>query len=221
MLDPEPERADEIEARARMVQAHLRGRDIVDERVLGAMGRVLRHRFVGERQRHAAYEDHPLPIGHGQTISQPYIVALMTQLAQVRPGDEVLEIGTGSGYQAAVLAELGATVHTIEIVEPLARQARILLAELGYERVIARVGDGYQGWPDAAPFAAVLITAAPPSVPRPLREQLEIGGRLVAPVGRGYQDLRVVLRTGQGYNERSVAPVLFVPMVGEAETQRL
>ncbi|MBI4704949.1 MAG: protein-L-isoaspartate(D-aspartate) O-methyltransferase [Deltaproteobacteria bacterium] len=203
--------------RERMVQEQLAGRDVVDRRVLEAMRTVPRHRFVPSEQQGEAYDDHPLPIGLGQTISQPYIVALMSQLALVRPGDKVLEIGTGSGYQAAVLAALGAEVYSIEIVEPLARRAAALLAELGYRRVHVRAGDGYLGWPEQAPFDAVLVTAAPPEIPAPLEQQLATGGRLVAPVGRHAQDLVVVTRTASGYQRRTGIPVRFVPMTGRAQ----
>ena len=205
------------EARERMVRDQLQGRDIVDPRVLQAMRTVPRHLFVPESWRQQAYEDHPLPIGHEQTISQPYIVALMSELGRIAPGDRVLEIGTGSGYQTAVLAALGAEVYSIEVVEPLATAAGVQLARLGYDRVTVRSGDGYGGWPEQAPFAAVLVTAAPPTIPQPLQEQLGVGGRLVVPVGRGWQDLLVVLRTGSGFRDRNVLPVRFVPMVGEAQ----
>ncbi len=213
-----PGAADERAAeRAAMVREQLEGRDVRDPRVLEAMRRVPRHRFVPASQRAAAYEDHPLPIGHDQTISQPYIVGLMTQLLEVEPGQRVLEIGTGSGYQAAVLAELGVDVYSIEIVAPLGERARALLTELGYERVHVRIGDGYAGWPEQAPFDAVLLTAAPPEIPQPLLEQLRVGGRLVAPVGEGLQDLVVVTRTDTGYSRRTVAAVAFVPMTGRAQ----
>ena len=205
------------EARERMVRDQLQGRDIVDPRVLQAMRTVPRHLFVPESWRQQAYEDHPLPIGHEQTISQPYIVALMSELGRIAPGDRVLEIGTGSGYQTAVLAALGAEVYSIEVVEPLATAAGVQLARLGYDRVTVRSGDGYGGWPEQAPFAAVLVTAAPPTIPQPLQEQLGVGGRLVVPVGRGWQDLLVVLRTGSGFRDKNVLPVRFVPMVGEAQ----
>ena len=211
--DQQDERADE---RAQMVREQLRSRDIDDPEVLAAMGRVPRHRFVSGAWRGAAYEDRPLPIGHEQTISQPYIVALMSQLAQVERGDRVLEIGTGSGYQAAVLAELGAEVYSIEIVEPLGEEAAAILRELGYD-VTVRVGDGYQGWPEHAPFDAILLTAAPPEIPEPLLEQLADGGRLIAPVGVGIQELVVVTRRGDERERRSVAPVRFVPMTGRAQ----
>ena len=201
-----------------MVATQIAARGIVDPRVLDAMRRVKRHLFVPEPVRAAAYGDHPLPIGHDQTISQPYIVALMTELAQVKPGARVLEIGTGSGYQAAVLAVLAKEVYSVEIVEPLAAEADERLARLGYRNVTVRSGDGYRGWPERAPFDAILVTAAPPEIPQPLLDQLAPGGRLVAPVGpeRGEQVLVVVERTESGLKRWSVAPVRFVPMTGEA-----
>jgi protein-L-isoaspartate(D-aspartate) O-methyltransferase len=204
--------------RRRMVEQQLQTRDIVDPRVLDAMRKVPRHRFVPEEHRASAYEDHPLPIGNDVTISQPYIVALMSQLAQIDPGDRVLEIGTGSGYQAAVLAELAAEVHSIEVIPELATRAAATLRETGYERIRLRQGDGWAGWPEAAPFQAILVTAAPPEIPTPLRDQLAVGGRLVVPVGgRGTQQLLVVERTATGFREQAVIPVAFVPMVGRAQ----
>lgn len=199
-----------------MVRNQIEARGIKNPRVLEAMRRVARHRFVPGELSERAYEDRPLPIGHDQTISQPYIVALMSELADVQPGDRVLEVGTGSGYQAAVLAELGAEVYSIEIVEPLARMAAKRLAELGYH-VTVRHGDGYRGWPEKAPFDAVMVTAAPPYVPPPLMRQLKVRGRLVVPVGRRTQDLQVITRTRDGYRRQTVAPVLFVPMTGQAQ----
>ena len=206
-------------ARATMVQRQLAARDIDDPRVLAAMGKVERHRFVPAELQPHAYLDQPLPIGHDQTISQPYIVALMTQLARPAPGDRVLEVGTGSGYQAAVLAELVAEVYTIEIVAPLAQRSARLLDELGYGNVHVRGGDGYAGWPEHAPFDAIVVTAAPERIPAPLLEQLAPGGRLVIPVGpmHSTQQLRVVEKDAQGrLHERSVSPVRFVPLTGDA-----
>jgi protein-L-isoaspartate(D-aspartate) O-methyltransferase len=170
-----------------------------------------------------AYEDRPLPIGHDQTISQPYIVAIMTELAALSPPCRVLEVGTGSGYQAAVLDAIGCDVWSIEIVEPLGREASERLGRLGYRRVRVRVGDGYAGWPDEAPFDAVIVTAAPPAIPEPLKQQLRIGGRLVAPVGaqREHQVLVVVTRTGERtFTRRSALAVRFVPMTGRAQEGR-
>jgi protein-L-isoaspartate(D-aspartate) O-methyltransferase len=186
-----------------------------DERVLAAVGKVPRERFIPEPWREYAYADRALPIEHDQTISQPYIVALMSQYASVGPGSRVLEVGTGCGYQAAVLAELGAEVFTIEIVEPLALAAARRLEALGYA-VHTRVGDGNQGWPEAAPFDAIVVTAAPRAVPSALVEQLALGGRLVLPVGDEEQDLLVITRTQEGVRTRHVAAVRFVPMTGQA-----
>lgn len=202
--------------RERMVLEQLERRDIRDAAVLNAMRKVPRHLFVLDAYREHAYEDTPLPIDAAQTISQPYIVALMSQLAAIKPGDRVLEVGTGSGYQAAVLAAMGAEVYSIEIVEELATGARDRLARAGYAANV-RYGDGYAGWQERAPFAAILITAAPPAIPEPLAQQLARGGRLVAPVGEGAQDLVVVTRTDGGFEQRSVLPVRFVPMTGRAQ----
>jgi protein-L-isoaspartate(D-aspartate) O-methyltransferase len=201
-----------------MVSSQIEARGVRDARVLQAMREVPRDRFVPEAQRASAYEDRPLPIGHGQTISQPYIVARMSELARVKPGDVVLEVGTGSGYQAAVLAQMGAKVFSIEIIEPLADRAKTILSELGYaERVRVRHGDGYSGWPEHAPFDAILVTAAPPKIPEPLKQQLQVGGRLVIPVGKHFQSLLTVTRTKEGFREESVIPVRFVPMTGKAQ----
>ncbi len=172
-----------------------------------------------ERNREHAYEDRALAIDEGQTISQPYIVALMTELARVGPGSRVLEIGTGSGYQAAVLDAVGAEVYSIEIVGELAGDARQLLERLRYRRVTVRHGDGYDGWSEKAPFDAVLITAAPPKVPEPLKQQLKVGGRLVAPVGDWQQHLIVLTRTGSGFDREEIIPVIFVPMTGKARSK--
>jgi protein-L-isoaspartate(D-aspartate) O-methyltransferase len=201
--------------RERMVAEQIQARDISDRRVLAAMRKVPRHRFVPERLRPEAYDDHPLPIGEGQTISQPYIVAIMSELLQLRGGERVLEVGTGSGYQAAVLAELAGEVYTIEILEPLARQAGATLRELGYPGVVVRAGDGYLGWPEAAPFDAIIVTAAPDHIPQPLVDQLKIGGRLVIPVGGFSQELLQCVKTPNGLVSRSVIPVRFVPLTGE------
>jgi protein-L-isoaspartate(D-aspartate) O-methyltransferase len=188
---------------------------IQDGRVLEAMRRVPRHVFVPPSLRSLAYTDQPLPIGEDQTISQPYIVALMTQLARIEPGEKALEISTGSGYQAAVLAELTPQVYTIEILEPLATRARQTLDELGLTAVRARVGDGYLGWPEEAPFDAIIVTAAAPRVPQPLVDQLAMNGRLVLPLGELFQELIVLTRTPAGVQEERVIPVRFVPMVGQ------
>ncbi|HSN92832.1 MAG TPA: protein-L-isoaspartate(D-aspartate) O-methyltransferase [Anaeromyxobacteraceae bacterium] len=203
-----------------MVETQIAARGVSDPRVLAAMRKVERHLFVPETLRGEAYGDFPLPIGHGQTISQPYIVALMTELARVRPGGRVLEIGTGSGYQAAILAALAREVYSIEIVEPLAREAADRLRRLGCRNVSVRAGDGYRGWPEKAPFDAILVTAAPPRIPEPLLEQLATGGRLVAPVGEEVQDLVLVEKTAQGLRRSRIAPVRFVPMTGEVRERR-
>jgi protein-L-isoaspartate(D-aspartate) O-methyltransferase len=206
-------------ARRQMVDQQLRSRDIVDSRVLEVMGRVPRERFIHDSARTHAYEDHPLPIGHGQTISQPYIVALMTQLADPRPNDRVLEVGVGSGYQSAVLSELCKQVYGIEILEPLATAAAERLARLGCANVAVRCGDGYQGWPEQAPFDAIMGTAAPDHVPQPLIDQLAPRGRLVIPVGSYYQELLLIEKRLDGsVHRRSIAPVRFVPMTGESES---
>lgn len=204
--------------RRRMVEEQLRarGRDIRDERVLEAMGRVPRHEFVPEEVRGEAYADRPLPIGWGQTISQPFIVAFMTEQVAPRREHRVLEIGTGSGYQAAVLAELAGEVFSVEIVEPLARRAEEVLRRLGYENVRVKVGDGYEGWPEAAPFDAIVVTCAPDAVPRPLVEQLREGGRMIIPVGRWHQELVLLEKRGGELVRREVLPVRFVPMTGRA-----
>jgi len=206
------------ELRRHMVERHLAARDITNRRVLEVMGRIKRHLFVPDDLRFNAYDDRPLPIGHGQTISQPYIVALMTQLADPQPDDRALDIGTGSGYQAAILAELCKEVYSIEIIEPLADAARKRLERLGYKNVTVRCGDGYRGWKEKAPFDVIIVAAAPDHVPQPLVDQLAPGGRLVIPVGRGFQELLVVEKDAQGrISRRSVADVAFVPMTGEAE----
>jgi protein-L-isoaspartate(D-aspartate) O-methyltransferase len=200
-----------------MVQNQIIKRDITDPAVLAALRKVPRHLFVPEEYRKEAYEDYPLPIGEGQTISQPYIVALMTQLLDIRPGQRVLEIGTGSGYQAAVLSEMGAEVYTIEILPALAERAQLRLKELGYTRVHVLVGDGYRGYPAAAPFDAIIVTAAPEKIPSPLVEQLKVEGRLVVPIGKYSQELKLVKKTAAGTVTEDMLPVRFVPMVGEVE----
>ncbi len=205
--------------RARMVVEQIAARGVSDPRVLTALRAVPRHELIPASLRPLAYADRPLPIEHRQTISQPYIVALMTELARVEAASKVLEIGTGSGYQAAVLAEVAAEVYSIEIIAELAASARANLDRLGYERVRIRHGDGYRGWPEEAPFDAILVTAAPPEVPAPLLQQLAIGGRLVLPVGERRQELHVIERSSSGYRETSVLPVRFVPMTGEVENQ--
>src|SRR5947208_1615434 len=203
--------------RQRMVERQLKARDIKDERVLAAMGRVPREEFVPADERGEAYEDGPLPIGHGQTISQPYIVAFMTEQLRPKPNDRVLEIGTGSGYQAAILAGLVAEVYSIEIIGPLAKDAQATLQRLGYKNVHVKIGDGYKGWPDAAPFDAIIVTCAPDKVPQPLIDQLKDGGRMVIPVGERFAQQLYLLEKNNGQIKESVTlPVRFVPMAGEA-----
>jgi protein-L-isoaspartate(D-aspartate) O-methyltransferase len=201
----------------RMVGQQLQGRGITDARVLDAMRKVKRHLFVPAYLRDAAYEDRPLPIGHGQTISQPYVVAYMTQALRVGPDDRILEIGTGSGYQAAVLAEIAKEVYSVEILEPLADSARLRLEEMGYENIKVRQGDGYRGWREHAPFDAIIVTAAPPEIPQGLANQLKVGGRMVVPIGLFYQELYLITRTETGFEKEVLLPVAFVPMVHPPE----
>ncbi len=211
-VSPAPDRQAEA---VRMVEDQLRSRGIADRRVLAAMLKVPRHQFVPRDGQHAAYEDRPLPIGFGQTISQPYIVAFMTEALALAPSDSVLEIGTGSGYQAAVLAELAGEVYSIEIVPELAEQARRTLAALGYRNITVRHGDGYAGWPERAPFTRIIVTAAPEELPQELVDQLAIGGTMVVPVGprSGDQELRILRKTERGLVSERSLPVRFVPMV--------
>jgi protein-L-isoaspartate(D-aspartate) O-methyltransferase len=199
-------------ARDRMVEQHLRARGIKDEAVLRAMARVPRERFVPPELRERAYEDNPLPIGHRQTISQPYIVAFMTEALATHAGAKVLEIGTGSGYQAAVLAAIVREVYTIEIVPELAAGAERTLKELKLTNVHVRTGDGYGGWPEQQPFDSIIVTAAPDHVPQPLIDQLAVGGRMVIPVGTRNQELLVLEKTANGVVRRSVLDVRFVPL---------
>jgi protein-L-isoaspartate(D-aspartate) O-methyltransferase len=209
----------QAQARRDMVDHQLRARGIADARVLEAMGRVPRHEFVPPLLRGFAYADRPLPIGNDQTISQPYIVAFMTEALRPAATDRVLEIGTGSGYQAAVLAELVAQVLTIEIVAPLGERAREDLARLGYRNVQVKVGDGYEGWPEHAPFDAIIVTCSPEHVPQPLVEQLRDGGRMIIPVGSQAfgQELYLLEKRGGKVERRAVLPVRFVPMTGKAQ----
>ncbi len=209
-------------ARQRMVAQQLTPRDITDPRVLAAMAKVPRDRFVPAHLASQAYDDNPLAIGSGQTISQPYIVALMSQWAEIKPGDKVLEVGTGSGYQAAVLAELAGRVFTVELRPDLAEAAKARLRDLGYGRVEGRAGDGYQGWPEEAPFDAILVTATAPAVPPALIEQLKEGGRLVIPVGPPdrVQTLLLLRQVKGELREEKRLPVLFVPLVEPGEEKR-
>jgi protein-L-isoaspartate(D-aspartate) O-methyltransferase len=199
-----------------MVEQQIVARGVHDPGVLAAMRTVPRHEFVPLDQRAAAYDDRPLPIGDGQTISQPYIVALMTEVLELSPGNRVLEIGTGSGYQAAVLAELTDQVYTIEIVESLGKKAGETLERLGYDRVQLRIGDGYSGWSEHAPYDAIIVTCAPESIPQPLVDQLAEGGRMVIPVGPQYsQQLVLVVKEKGEIHQQDIIPVLFVPMTGK------
>lgn len=209
--------------RNRMVDTQIAARGVKDALTLGAMRKVPRHEFVPENVQDQAYDDHPLPIGLDQTISQPYIVAVMTEAVGLKGGEKVLEIGTGSGYQAAILAEIAAEVYTIEILEPLATRARQTLLRLGYKNVHVRAGDGYQGWPEAVPFDSILVTAAPDHVPPRLVEQLKLGGRMLIPVGEqswGGQELKLIVKTEGGYEEQDLMGVRFVPMTGEAQKKK-
>ena len=205
--------------REAMVRSQIEARGVHDERVLAALRQVPRHRFVPEALAHAAYEDGPLPIGHGQTISQPYIVAVMTELLAAGPDDVVLDIGTGSGYQAAVLSRLARRVYSIEIVPQLAQSARERLEALGYSNVEVITGDGWAGLPAHAPFGGILVAAAPPEVPQALLEQLAVGARLVIPVGQWEQDLRVYERTPRGIDQRTLFGVRFVPLVHDKDIE--
>ena len=209
-------------ARRQMVVEQLEGagRGITNGRVLAAMAKVPRHEFVPERLRSQAYEDHPLPIGHGQTISQPFIVAFMTECLELKPTDRVLEVGTGSGYQAAVLAELVAHVYSLEIVEELADRAATNLKRLGYTNIHVRAGDGYRGWVEAAPFDGIVVTCAPERVPQPLVDQLTEGGRIMIPIGPLWnQELELLEKRGGKLERHAVLPVRFVPMTGQVQSR--
>ena len=212
--------AEWTQQRDRMVREQIEARGVRDPKVLRAMRTVPREQFVPSSVRDQAYADRPLPIGDGQTISQPYIVALMTELLEVEPGDKVLEIGTGSGYQGAVLGAMKVNVYTIEIRPTLCHEAAKRLERLGYTRVHVQCGDGYGGWPDEAPFDGIIVTAAPEKIPDPLLAQLKVGGHMVIPVGAFYQELKVITRTQTGFTQKSVVPVRFVPMTGEIEHQQ-
>ena len=203
-----------------MVESQIQARGISAPAVLEALAAVPRHRFIPEALAPRAYDDSPLPIGYDQTISQPYVVAFMTEAAALTPDAKVLDIGTGSGYQAAVLAEIVNRVYSIEIVPELADRSRRLLADLGYDNVEVRTGDGYRGWPDEAPFDAIVVAAAPDHVPPALVEQLAVGARLVIPVGRFLQEILIVTKTEGGSTTEAVLPVRFVPMTGEAQRPR-
>src|SRR5437588_9299153 len=203
--------------RQKMVQEQLKPRGVQDERVLAAIAKVPRQEFVPENMRAKSYSDSALPIGHDQTISKPFIVAFMTEQLRPQPTDRVLEIGTGTGYQTAILAELVKDVYTIEIVEPLAKDASARLARLGYSNAHVKIGDGFQGWPEVAPFDAIIVTCAPDKVPQPLTQQLKEGGRMIIPVGSGIDQQLFLLEKKEGQMaERAILPVRFVPMAGEA-----
>jgi protein-L-isoaspartate(D-aspartate) O-methyltransferase len=206
--------------REKMVETQIKARGVKDPRVLSALLKVERHRFVPEECLSSAYSDQPLPIGEGQTISQPYIVALMTELLELKGEEKVLEIGTGSGYQAAILAELAKEVYTIEIVESLASIAKNRLSELGYQNIKVKAGDGYLGWPEVSPFDAIIITCAPDHIPKPLTEQLKEGGRMVVPVGTYAQELKKIVKRSGKIVTTDVIPVVFVPMTGEGVKQK-
>jgi protein-L-isoaspartate(D-aspartate) O-methyltransferase len=199
--------------RKRMVKEQIERRGIIDNRVLDVMRKVKRHLFVPAYLQNEAYDDRPLPIGHAQTISQPYIVAYMTEAARIGSNDRVLEIGTGSGYQAAVLGEMVKEVYTIEILQPLAERASLLLKELKYKNVKVKWGDGYQGWKEYAPFDAIIVTAAPSEIPGELIKQLKTGGKMVIPIGSFFQELYLITKTDVGYKKEAILPVRFVPMV--------
>jgi len=217
--EPNPE-GDFKVMREKMVETQIKARGVKDPRVLSALLKVERHRFVPEEYLNSAYSDQPLPIGEGQTISQPYIVALMTELLELKGNEKVLEIGTGSGYQAAILAELAKEVYTIEIIESLASMANNRLLELGYQNVKVKSGDGYLGWPEAAPFDAIIITAAPDHIPKPLMDQLKEGGRMVVPIGTYTQELKKIVKRSGKVETIDVVPVIFVPMTGEGVKQK-
>ena len=201
--------------RVSMVEDQIKRRGVSDEEVLSAMRQVPRHEFVPAHLKKYAYADEPLPIGEDQTISQPYIVAYMTEILRLEQNDKVLEIGTGSGYQAAVLAEIADTVYTIEIVDVLAESAEKTLERLGYDNVLVKRGDGYAGWPEHAPFDAIIITAAPTKIPQPLKEQLKVGGFMILPLGDYSQELVLIEKKSEGFEQKSLLPVRFVPMTGE------
>lgn len=209
------EKPDINAARKEMVEIQLKGRGITDEKILRIMGKVPRHEFVLPRYTWAAYADRPLPIGEGQTISQPYIVALMTKLLDLKPGQKVLEIGTGSGYQAAVLGEMVEDVYTVEIIEKLGKRARSRLKRLGYKSIRVKIADGYYGWEEYAPFDAIIVSAAPDHIPRPLISQLKDGGQLVVPVGPpgGYQTLWRIKKKGEKIFMQNITGVRFVPLL--------
>ncbi len=216
-LDP---KGDFKTMREKMVETQIKSRGVKDPRVLSAMLKVERHLFVPKDFQTSAYADQPLSIGEGQTISQPYIVALMTELLEVKGGEKVLEVGTGSGYQTAILAELTKEVYTIEIIEALASSAKTLLLQLGYQNIHVKAGDGYLGWPEVAPFDAIIVTCAPDHIPKPLLEQLKEEGRMVVPVGAYSQELKKIVKRGGKIEATDVIPVIFVPMTGDGVKEK-
>jgi len=199
--------------RERMVEAQIKARGIKDEKVLEALRKVPRHSFVPEDMKSYAYKDEPLPIGEGQTISQPYIVAYMTEVLELKAEERILEVGTGSGYQTAILAELVKEVYTVEIISTLSLKAQEVLRELGYQNIYFKIGDGTLGWKDCAPFDSIMVTAAPPSVPKTLQEQLKISGKMVIPVGSEFQELILVTREKKNYKKKKLLSVRFVPLI--------
>jgi protein-L-isoaspartate(D-aspartate) O-methyltransferase len=207
-------------ARQNMVAQQIESRGINDKRVLEAMRKVKRHLFVPPNHSHAAYDDRPLPIGYGQTISQPYIVAYMTQAAKINSNDRVLEIGTGSGYQAAILGEIAKEVYTIEILKPLAESARQRLERMGYNNIKVKEGDGYKGWSHYAPYDCIIVTAAPQEPPPELLKQLKVGGRMVIPVGSFSQELYLITKAHKGIKKQTLLPVVFVPMVHPSNSDK-
>ena len=217
---PKPIQDQYAHKRDKMVTDQIISRNVKNNLVLLAMRKVPRHEFVREQDKKYAYEDTPLEIGEDQTISQPYIVALMTELLKLKGEEKVLEIGTGSGYQAAILAEIAKEVYTIEIIKSLADNAQKTLKRLGYNNIAVKWGDGYQGWKEYAPFDVIIVTAAPDHIPQPLVDQLKVGGRLVIPVGSMFQKLKLITKTDKGIVEKSIIPVRFVPMTGEAKTKK-
>lgn len=206
---------DQLTEQRRKLVGQLKSQGVTSKPVLDALLKVPRHKFIPPSYRHLAYENRPLPIGHEQTISQPFIVGYMTEAAEIAPGERVLEIGTGSGYQAAVLAELAKEVYTIEIIPPLAESARTLLSELGYRNVQVKTGNGYEGWAEHAPFDAIVVTAAPEQVPKALVDQLAVRGKMVIPVGSAFQEMVIITKSETGVVERRTIPVRFVPMTGK------
>jgi protein-L-isoaspartate(D-aspartate) O-methyltransferase len=214
-ISSQNEKLDFKAMREKMVDSQIKSRGIKDPRVLGAMLKVERHLFVPDELKDSAYLDQALPIGEGQTISQPYIVALMTELLELKGEEKVLEVGTGSGYQAAILAELAKEVYSIEIIDKLAMSAKKILTNLGYQNIKIKVGDGYQGWPEYAPFDAIIVTCAPDHIPKPLLDQLKDGGRMVIPVGSYSQELKKIVKKGEKIETFDIIPVIFVPMTGE------